>query len=147
MGVEYRVLGPLEAIVGGRSVELGAPRHRALLALLLAQANTVVPVHRLIDEIWGDAPPASAANLVQGAVSHLRKVLGKDSIVTRGHGYAVQVARMPSTFTSSSAARRRAVSSSSEEISSRRRRLWRRRSVCGPARLSPISTASPACTR
>ena len=91
MGVEYRVLGPLEAIVGGRSVELGAPRHRALLALLLAQANTVVPVHRLIDEIWGDAPPASAANLVQGAVSHLRKVLGKDSIVTRGHGYAVQV--------------------------------------------------------
>jgi DNA-binding SARP family transcriptional activator len=75
VGVEYRVLGPLEAIVGGRSVELGAPRHRALLVLLLAQANTVVPVHRLIDEIWGDAPPASAANLVQGAVSHLRKVL------------------------------------------------------------------------
>jgi DNA-binding SARP family transcriptional activator len=92
VGVEYRVLGPLEAIVGGRSVELGPPRHRALLVLLLAQANTVVPVHRLIDEIWGDAPPASAANLVQGAVSHLRKVLGKDSIVTRGHGYAVQVA-------------------------------------------------------
>jgi DNA-binding SARP family transcriptional activator len=91
VGVEYRVLGPLEAIVDGRSAELGAPRHRALLVLLLAQANTVVPVHRLIDEIWGDAPPASAANLVQGAVSHLRKVLGKDSIVTRGHGYAVQV--------------------------------------------------------
>jgi DNA-binding SARP family transcriptional activator len=91
VGVEYRVLGPLEAIVDGRSVELGAPRHRALLVLLLAQANNVVPVHRLIDEIWGDAPPASAANLVQGAVSHLRKVLGKDSILTRGHGYAVQV--------------------------------------------------------
>jgi DNA-binding SARP family transcriptional activator len=91
VGVEYRLLGPLEAIVGGRSMELGAPRHRALLVLLLAQANTVVPVHRLIDEIWGDAPPASAANLVQGAISHLRKVLGKDSIVTRGHGYAVQV--------------------------------------------------------
>jgi DNA-binding SARP family transcriptional activator len=65
--------------------------HATLLVLLLAQANTVVPVHRLIDEIWGDAPPASAANLVQGAVSHLRKVLGRDSIVTRGHGYAVQV--------------------------------------------------------
>jgi DNA-binding SARP family transcriptional activator len=92
VGVEYRVLGPLEAIVEGRSVDLGAPRHRALLVLLLAQANTVVPVHRLIDEIWGDAPPASAANLVQGAVSHLRKVLGKDAIVTRGHGYLVQVA-------------------------------------------------------
>jgi hypothetical protein len=59
--------------------------------LLLAQANAVVHAHRLINEIWGDAPPASAANLVQGAVSHLRKVLGKDAIVTRGHGYAVQV--------------------------------------------------------
>ena len=50
-----------------------------------------MPVHRLIDEIWGDAPPASAANLVQGAVSHLRKVLGRDAIVTRGAGYAVKV--------------------------------------------------------
>jgi DNA-binding SARP family transcriptional activator len=92
VGVAYRVLGPLEALVEGRPAELGAPRHRALLVLLLAQANAVVPVHRLIDEIWGDAPPASAANLVQGAVSHLRKVLGRDAIVTRGAGYVVTVA-------------------------------------------------------
>ena len=84
MGVEYRMLGPLEALVDGRSVALGPPRHRALLVLLLAQANSVVPVHRLIDEIWGDAPPASAANLVQGAVSRLRKALGAEAIVTRG---------------------------------------------------------------
>ena len=86
------MLGPLEALVEGRPAALGAPRHRALLVLLLAQANAVVPVHRLIDEIWGDAPPASAANLVQGAVSHLRKVLGRDAIVTRGPGYVVTVA-------------------------------------------------------
>jgi DNA-binding SARP family transcriptional activator len=92
VGVAYRVLGPLEALVEGRPAALGAPRHRALLVLLLAQANAVVPVHRLIDEIWGDAPPASAANLVQGAVSHLRKVLGRDAIVTRGAGYVVTVA-------------------------------------------------------
>jgi DNA-binding SARP family transcriptional activator len=92
VGVAYRVLGPLEALVEGRPAALGAPRHRALLVLLLAQANAVVPVHRLIDEIWGDAPPASAANLVQGAVSHLRKVLGRDAILTRGPGYAVTVA-------------------------------------------------------
>jgi DNA-binding SARP family transcriptional activator len=91
VGVAYRVLGPLEALVEGRPAALGAPRHRALLVLLLAQANAVVPVHRLIDEIWGDAPPASAANLVQGAVSHLRKVLGRDAIVTRGPGYVVTV--------------------------------------------------------
>jgi DNA-binding SARP family transcriptional activator len=91
VGVEYRVLGPLEALVEGRPAALGAPRHRALLVLLLAQANTVVPVYRLIDEIWGDAPPAGASNLVQGAVSHLRKVLGRDTIVTRGSGYAVKL--------------------------------------------------------
>jgi DNA-binding SARP family transcriptional activator len=91
VGVEYRVLGPLEALVGESPVALGPPRHRALLVLLLAQANTVVPAHRLIDEIWGDAPPASAANLVQGAVSHLRKALSPDAIVTRGPGYVLNV--------------------------------------------------------
>ena len=85
------MLGPLEALVDGRSVALGPPRHRALLVLLLAQANSVVPVHRLIDEIWGDAPPASAANLVQGAVSRLRKALGTETIVTRGPGYVLGV--------------------------------------------------------
>ena len=41
VGVEYRLLGPLEALVDGRPVDLGAPRHRATLVLLLAQANAV----------------------------------------------------------------------------------------------------------
>ena len=91
MGVEYRLLGPLEVLVDGRSAWLGAPRHRGMLVLLLAQANAVVPAQRMIDEIWGEEPPASAANLVQGAVSHLRKVLGREAIATRGAGYALSV--------------------------------------------------------
>ena len=91
MGVEYRLLGPLEALVDGRPVDLGAPRHRATLVLLLAQANAVVPAQRLIDDLWHDDPPASATNVVQGAVSHLRKLVGRDAIVTRGTGYAVRV--------------------------------------------------------
>ena len=91
MTVEYRVLGPLEALVDGQEVALGPPRHRALLVLLLAQANYVVPTTRLIDELWGDDPAASAANILQGAVSQLRKALGKDAIETRGAGYAVIV--------------------------------------------------------
>ena len=91
MAVEYRVLGPLEALVDGQPVHLGPPRHRALLVLLLAQANYVVPSTRLIDELWGDDPAPSAANILQGAVSQLRKVLGKDAIDTRGAGYAVIV--------------------------------------------------------
>jgi DNA-binding SARP family transcriptional activator len=85
------MLGPLEAVVEGRPVTLGAPRQRALLALLLTQPNRVVPTSRLIDMLWGDEPPASAANLVQGAISGLRKALGREAIATRGAGYAVRV--------------------------------------------------------
>ena len=59
--------------------------------LLLTQANAVVPAHQIVDELWGDAPPASAVNLVQGAVSALRKVLGREAIATRGSGYALRV--------------------------------------------------------
>ena len=91
MALEYRVLGPLEATVDGQPVALGPPRHRALLVLLLAQANQVVPSTRLIDELWGEDPAPSAANILQGAVSQLRKALGKDAIETRGSGYAVRV--------------------------------------------------------
>jgi DNA-binding SARP family transcriptional activator len=51
----------------------------------------VVATSRLIDTLWGDEPPASAANLVQGAVSGLRKALSREAIDTRGAGYAVRV--------------------------------------------------------
>ena len=91
MALEYRVLGPLEATVDGQSVVLGPPRNRALLVLLLAQANQVVPTTRLIDELWGEDPAPSAANILQGAVSQLRKALGRNAIDTRGTGYAVRV--------------------------------------------------------
>jgi len=91
VALEYRVLGPLEATVDGQALALGPPRHRALLVLLLAHANQVVPSTRLIDELWGEDPAPSAANILQGAVSQLRKALGKDAIETRGSGYVVRV--------------------------------------------------------
>jgi DNA-binding SARP family transcriptional activator len=56
---------------------------------LLAQVNEVVPVERLIDRLWDEAPPDTAANVVQGHVSQLRKLLGRAAIVTRGRGYAL----------------------------------------------------------
>jgi DNA-binding SARP family transcriptional activator len=89
--VVYRVLGPLEADVDGRPARLGAPKQRAVLALLLSHPNTVVPASRLIDGLWGDEAPGSAANLVQGYVSGLRKALGKESVETRGPGYLLRV--------------------------------------------------------
>jgi DNA-binding SARP family transcriptional activator len=87
--VEYRILGPLEALADGRPVALGGRHQRAVLAILLAHANEVVPVDRLIDGIWDEGPPETAANVLQGYVSQLRKLLGRDAIATRGRGYAL----------------------------------------------------------
>ena len=64
-----------------------------MLAILLAPANEAVPVERLVDEVWGDEPPETAANVLQGYVSQLRKELGRDAIATRGRGYVVEVRR------------------------------------------------------
>ena len=89
MGLEFRVLGPLEALVDGAPARLGGPRQRALLAVLLVHANEVVPVARLVDEVWGDEPPLTAGNVLQTYVSQLRKALGRDTIGTRGRGYVV----------------------------------------------------------
>ena len=90
MTVEYRLLGPVEALVDGRPARLGGPRQRGVLVVLLTHANRVVPASRVIDELWEDDPPASATNLVQGYVSGLRKALGKDAIETRGAGYLLR---------------------------------------------------------
>jgi DNA-binding SARP family transcriptional activator len=90
--MDLRLLGPLEVFDDGRLVPLGSPRQRALLAVLGVHANEVVPASALIDEVWEDDPPQSAANLVQGYVSSLRKALGKDTIATRGTGYQLVVA-------------------------------------------------------
>ena len=89
--IEYRVLGPLEAVRLGEPVPLGGAKQRGVLALLLSRGGEIVPASRLIDEIWAEYPPATAGNLLQGYVAALRKVLGKDAIATRGTGYALLV--------------------------------------------------------
>src|SRR5712692_1192882 len=89
--MEFRILGPLEAVEEGQPVKLGGARQRALLAVLLTRANEVVSADRVIDELWGDTPPKTAANTVQYYVSQLRKALGADRIVTRPPGYLIRV--------------------------------------------------------
>lgn len=91
VSVEFRILGPLQALVDGAPVSLGGRQQRAVLAILLAQANQTVPVDRLIDDVWDDSPPETAANLIQGYVSQLRRALGKEVIATQGRGYAAVV--------------------------------------------------------
>ena len=90
MNVQYGILGPLQALVDGSQASLGGRQQRAVLAILLAQANQMVPAERLIDGIWND-PPETAGNVLQGYVSQLRKALGKSAIATRGRGYAAVV--------------------------------------------------------
>ena len=89
--MEFRILGPLEVLDGGREVPLGGSKQRALLAFLLLHANRVVPRDRLIDELWDTAPPETARTALQVHVSQLRKALGRDAIVTRAPGYVIQV--------------------------------------------------------
>jgi peptide/nickel transport system substrate-binding protein len=88
-----RLLGPLEVTLDGRPVELGATKQRAVLAILALRANAVVSVDELVEGLWGDEPPASAAKLIQHYVSQLRKLLagGDAEIVTRGRGYQLRV--------------------------------------------------------
>ena len=89
--MEFRILGPIQALESGRSVGLGPAKQRALLASLLVHANEVVSVDRLIDELWGEQPPAKAAKSVQVYVSQLRKILGDGRLETSGHGYLLHV--------------------------------------------------------
>jgi DNA-binding SARP family transcriptional activator len=90
--VEYGLLGPIEARRDGAVVALGGGRPRALLALLALHANEVVPAERLIDGLWGEAPPPTAAKALQVHVRSLRRALGDDAIVTRNPGYLLPVA-------------------------------------------------------
>ena len=73
--LELSILGPLEARRLGQAVDLGGAKQRALLGVLLLNPNKVVPVERLIDDLWGDEPPETAANTLQVYVSQLRKLL------------------------------------------------------------------------
>ncbi len=92
--MEFRVLGPLEVEEDGHALPLGGAKQRALLATLLVRANRVVSVDALLDELWGEQPPDSAANMIQGYVSRLRKVFasdGGDVIVHSPPGYVLRV--------------------------------------------------------
>ncbi|GAA4727990.1 AfsR/SARP family transcriptional regulator [Phytohabitans rumicis] len=92
--MEFRLLGAPEVWVDGQRLELNATKPMALLAAGLLRANRIVSMPSLVDAIWGDAPPATAAALVQSYVSHLRRSLhtgGRRVIVTRHPGYLFDV--------------------------------------------------------
>jgi DNA-binding SARP family transcriptional activator len=88
---EFRMLGPVEAVVEGELVALPAGKPRALLAALLLNRNRVVPVSELVDDLWSEEPPDTATKALQVYVSQLRKAIGADRLVTKPPGYSVRV--------------------------------------------------------
>jgi DNA-binding SARP family transcriptional activator len=95
--MDYGILGPLEARTRDRPVSLRGARQRELLAVLLLHANEIVSSDRLIDDLWEDDPPPTAAKMIQNGVSQLRKLLepegveGEQRLVTRSPGYLLRV--------------------------------------------------------
>jgi basic membrane lipoprotein Med (substrate-binding protein (PBP1-ABC) superfamily)/DNA-binding SARP family transcriptional activator len=97
-GLEFRILGPLEVLRDGERLDLGPPKQRALLVLLLLHANRVVPTDRILEDLWGENA-VGKENSLWVYVSQLRTVIepGRDGaehpevLVTRDHGYVLNV--------------------------------------------------------
>jgi DNA-binding SARP family transcriptional activator/basic membrane lipoprotein Med (substrate-binding protein (PBP1-ABC) superfamily) len=91
--MEFRVLGPLEVRLGDETLALGGAKQRAVLAALLLRAGEVVAVERLVDDVWGDDPPPSAAHSLESYVSRLRQLLNGHGprLVRRGAGYSLEL--------------------------------------------------------
>ncbi|TMK96999.1 MAG: AfsR/SARP family transcriptional regulator [Actinobacteria bacterium] len=93
--MDVRVLGPLEASAGGRPLQLGGGKPRALLTMLALQAGSPVSADLLIEGLWGETPPATANKMIQIFVSQVRKALDASGdagrLVTRGRGYELRI--------------------------------------------------------
>jgi DNA-binding SARP family transcriptional activator len=88
--MEFKLLGPVEVVIGGNRIDTVAARQEIVLSLLLLEVNHVVSVDRLIDALWGEDPPSTARGQVQIIVSALRRILGDSVIVTHPPGYLLR---------------------------------------------------------
>lgn len=121
--MRYRLLGPLQVVQGDTPVELGPPKQRAVLAVLLLAQGRVVSVDRLVDAVWGNDVPASATASLQAYISNLRRALRGGSgesrmaspIVRRPPGYFLDVDPDTVDLTAFSAAGTRAAAAVESE--------------------------------
>jgi predicted ATPase/DNA-binding SARP family transcriptional activator len=91
--IEFRLLGPVEAVRNGSALPLGGPRQRTLLALLLIARGRRVPAGELVEELWHGAPPAGASTTLPSYVSRLRATIAEGAAITGDtSGYALDVA-------------------------------------------------------
>ena len=87
------LLGPMHVEFGAEPLHVAGPQRRRLLAVLACRAGRVVPVEALIDAMWGDDPPPTAAKTLQSHVVRLRQSLAGagDAIETGPGGYRLLV--------------------------------------------------------
>jgi DNA-binding SARP family transcriptional activator/ABC-type transport system substrate-binding protein/streptogramin lyase len=90
--LEFRLLGPVELVREGRVVALGGAKPRALLALLLIRRGEVVSRDALIEALWPDRPPGTAAHSLDVQISRLRKAFAPEQLLqTRSNGYVLEI--------------------------------------------------------
>lgn len=96
--MEFSLLGPISVTTGSAELSLGPAKRRSVLALLLLQPNTTVPLEQLIDSLWEDEPPEHARTVVQGHVSRLRATLAEGGaeaygieLTTHGSAYLLRL--------------------------------------------------------
>ncbi len=85
-----RVLGPIDIETPDGVVEVGGHHPRFVLGVLAVSVGRTVPIDRLVDLLWGDAPPVCARGTLQSYVSRLRSLLGRDAIRLVDHGYVFE---------------------------------------------------------
>jgi ABC-type transport system substrate-binding protein/DNA-binding SARP family transcriptional activator len=137
---EFGILGPLQVRRSGREVSLGGPRQRAVLALLLLEANRSVSMDRLAEDVWGGHPPDGWVTTLQTYVFHLRRALEPDRargdgggvLLTRDRSYLLRVdreyldsARFQDCFTAGRAALQAGRYAEADQTLRRALDLWR----------------------
>ena len=135
-GAEFRILGPLQVFVGGEERAVPGEKLQVLLATLLLEANRPVSIERLIDELWGDRPPATARESIHAHVARLRRVLTADGSASplrnEGRGYVLDVeddqldaARFRATLAAARDERREGRLAAARELYGQALALWR----------------------
>src|SRR5688500_15687493 len=96
MNIEYGVLGPLRVRRGSLNLDIGTPKQRAFLSLLLLHRNTSVPVDRIVDELWESDPPGSAIANIRSYANRMRRILTAEGMCPEpawhAGGYLLDVA-------------------------------------------------------
>ena len=139
--MEFEVLGPLRVRSEDGAPELGVRAQHGLLAVLLTSPNVAISDDRLIDELWGDDPPASARHVLQVYASELRGILGQvegPRVVRDGNGYALRVLpdELDAERFTAAVARARELQEldpeGADRVLSKAMRLWRGAPFAGP---------------